>query len=81
MYCGRCHELYMPKARHSGVDGAFFGTTFPHMLYAVHPPLRGKQNPRKFVPRMFGFKIHGSAPERQLEQYRAKKKALAANRV
>jgi len=32
--------LYSPKSsRHGSIDGAYFGTTFPHLLFLVYPTL------------------------------------------
>ncbi|WZZ02131.1 hypothetical protein YC2023_074459 [Brassica napus] len=43
---------------HAHIDGAYFGTTFPHlflMTYGHLKPLKATQN---YVPRVFGFKLH-----------------------
>ena len=34
-YCPRCQDLYKPKKKCRDVDGAFFGTSFPHVLLKV----------------------------------------------
>ncbi|KAJ1557097.1 casein kinase 2 regulatory subunit [Nowakowskiella sp. JEL0078] len=40
MYCPRCLDLYHPrKARFQNIDGAYFGTTFPHILFLTMPQL------------------------------------------
>ncbi len=52
LYCGRCEDLYSPKSsRHGSIDGAYFGTTFPHLLFLVYPSL---------IPPKSGPADHGS---------------------
>lgn len=37
LYCPRCEDLYSPKSsRHGSIDGAYFGSTFPHMFMMVY---------------------------------------------
>lgn len=62
LFCPKCQDIYFPKnTRHATVDGAYFGTTFPHLLLLQYPdavPQRAKTN---YVPKIFGFKLHPSA--------------------
>jgi hypothetical protein len=38
VFCPRCHGLYFPKStRQANIDGAYFGTTFPHLYLMTHP--------------------------------------------
>ena len=30
VYCARCEEVYIPRIRSVNIDGAFFGSSFPH---------------------------------------------------
>ncbi|GAA5877211.1 hypothetical protein JCM8547_006299 [Rhodosporidiobolus lusitaniae] len=39
LFCSNCLDMYVPpSSRFQGVDGAFFGTTFPHLLAQTYPP-------------------------------------------
>ena len=42
----------------SNVDGAYFGTTFPHLLLMTYPGLRPPRQQETYVPRVFGFRLH-----------------------
>ena len=80
IFCPRCQSVYHPppirsRSSHHGVgtssgtgavDGAGFGTTFPHLFLMtfknlVPDPLDSKS---KYVPRVFGFRLHPSARQR-----------------
>lgn len=68
LYCPKCQDVYSPKSsRYHHVDGAFFGTSFPHMLFMVHAEYRPKPASTTFVPRLYGFKIHPLAYQLQME--------------
>ncbi|EPS43522.1 hypothetical protein H072_2490 [Dactylellina haptotyla CBS 200.50] len=62
LYCGRCEDVYVPKSsRHAVIDGAYFGASFPHILFQVYPQLIPQKNTDRYTPRCFGFKVHASA--------------------
>ncbi|KAF8186625.1 casein kinase subunit II beta [Pholiota molesta] len=55
LYCGRCEDLYSPKSsRHGSIDGAYFGTTFPHLLFLVYPTLIPAKDGEQTVAGMGG---------------------------
>ncbi|KAK5581044.1 hypothetical protein RB653_001072 [Dictyostelium firmibasis] len=79
VYCPRCNDIFNPKyRRHSHIDGAYFGTTFPHLLLITYPELIPTKPPQQYIPKIYGFKIHKSARERQL-QIQQKKNSLSNN--
>ena len=49
------------------VDGAYFGTTFPHLLLMTYPSLRPPRATEAYTPRVFGFKLHASADSEAAE--------------
>lgn len=59
MFCPCCRQIYdadMPSS--SYIDGAFFGTTFPHLFLKTYPELVPERPTHVYVPRVFGFKVH-----------------------
>ncbi|KAK4510796.1 uncharacterized protein ATC70_005230 [Mucor velutinosus] len=66
LYCPRCEDIYNPKSsRHGAIDGAYFGTSFPHMLFQVHSNYLPTKNTERYVPRIFGFKVHDIANQQR----------------
>lgn len=60
IYCPKCEDIYYPRSKYQGnIDGAYFGTTFPHLFLMSYGNLKPPpQAARTYVPRVFGFKIH-----------------------
>ncbi|PTD11892.1 Casein kinase II subunit beta-2 [Fusarium culmorum] len=62
LYCARCEDIYNPKSsRHAAIDGAYFGTSFHNILFQVYPALIPTKSVDRYVPRVYGFKVHASA--------------------
>ena len=62
VFCPRCQDIYIPRSRHhASLDGAFFGTTLPHLLLSTYPQLVPTLPSSSYTPRIFGFRIHSSA--------------------
>jgi len=69
VYCPKCSQVYHPPPPRSrtgnaaGVDGAAFGTTFPHLFLMTFSNLVPDPLPSDvaYVPRVFGFRVHKSA--------------------
>lgn len=62
VFCPRCHGLFFPKsARQANIDGAYFGTTFPHLYLMTHPDMIPIKPSQTYEPRVYGFKVHKSS--------------------
>jgi hypothetical protein len=77
IFCPKCQCVYHPppvRSRSShhggagatGVDGAAFGTTFPHLFLMTFSNLVPDPLPQNssYVPRVFGFRVHCSTRQR-----------------
>jgi len=63
LFCPRCQDIYYPRySRHCNTDGAYFGTSFPHLLLATYPEIVPSKPLASYVPKIYGFKIHKSSP-------------------
>lgn len=62
LYCARCEDMYNPKSgRHASIDGAYFGTSFHNIIFQVYPALIPAKSLERYVPCVFGFKVHAAA--------------------
>jgi len=71
VFCPKCNCVYHPPPSRSrggigAVDGASFGTTFPHLFLMTFSNLvpDALAPESVYVPRVFGFRIHKSARQR-----------------
>ncbi|VEU23969.1 DEKNAAC105179 [Brettanomyces naardenensis] len=79
LYCPNCEDLYNPKSsRHSSIDGAFFGTSFPAMFLQNYPELVPTHNVDVYIPKIFGFQLHTQA---QLTRWRLLKREQLLKRL
>ncbi|XP_022999939.1 casein kinase II subunit beta-1-like isoform X3 [Cucurbita maxima] len=59
IYCPKCEDIYYPRSKYQGnIDGAYFGTTFPHLFLMTYGHLKPQKATQSYVPRVFGFKLH-----------------------
>ncbi|KAK8630377.1 hypothetical protein V6N13_079174 [Hibiscus sabdariffa] len=59
IYCPKCEDVYYPRSKYQdNVDGAYFGTTFPHLFLMTYGHLKPQKPTQNYIPRVFGFKIH-----------------------
>ncbi|KAL4028087.1 hypothetical protein IC575_011279 [Cucumis melo] len=59
IYCPKCEDIYYPRSKYQGnIDGAYFGTTFPHLFLMTYGHLKPQKATQGYVPRVFGFKLH-----------------------
>jgi len=59
VFCPRCHGLFFPKSsRQANIDGAYFGTTFPHLYLMTHPDMIPSKPTQTYVPRVYGFRVN-----------------------
>mmetsp|Transcript_18672 Transcript_18672/g.33898 ORF Transcript_18672/g.33898 Transcript_18672/m.33898 type:complete len:313 (-) Transcript_18672:879-1817(-) len=62
IFCPKCEECYTPRSEYQcDIDGAYFGTTFPHLLLLTYPACRPPKAVDRYIPRIFGFKLHPTA--------------------
>jgi len=66
-YCPRCEQLYATKSKYSDVDGAYFGTSFPHIFCLTFPGIIPLDPPVPYIPKLFGFRI--SQPTGLIERH------------
>ena len=60
--------MIKPYLMNAVPDGAHFGTTFPHLFFLQYPDLDPGQCRNLYIPRVFGYRIHGKGPQkRQIE--------------
>ncbi len=80
IFCPMCWDLYFPRSRnHYSLDGAYWGTTFPHLFLHSYPSLVPQRSKEKYVPRIFGFKIHKSSLQVQRNNGTADSVSTAGN--
>lgn len=59
VYCPKCQDIFVPRStRQAALDGAYFGTTFAHLLLLTHADVIPAKPDQSYVPRIYGFKIN-----------------------
>ena len=49
------------------IDGACFGNSWVHLFLQKYPEIVPKQNPEKYVPRLFGYQLYDNEADDELE--------------
>jgi casein kinase II subunit beta len=66
VYCAACGQIFEPEPKlvANYIDGAYFGTTFPHLLLMEHPelcPNIANMSTEIYSPRIFGYRVYNEA--------------------
>jgi len=66
IFCPKCEDIYFPRSKYQGnIDGAYFGTTFPHLFLMTYGYLKPQKGSVTYTPRIFGFKVRSLVPNLQ----------------
>ncbi|KAJ2159321.1 casein kinase 2 regulatory subunit [Coemansia sp. RSA 552] len=58
LFCPSCLDIYAPpSSRYQKIDGAYFGTTFPHIFFQAFPSLIPDEPSPIYTPQIYGFAI------------------------
>jgi casein kinase II subunit beta len=59
VYCPSCNDVYQLPSVFHRVDGAAFGTSFPHVFFKAYPEfVQGIPGLRVYEPKIYGFKLY-----------------------
>ena len=68
MFCPNCNDIYHVKNEQCYfIDGACFGNSWVHLFLQKYPEIVPKQNPEKYVPRLFGYQLYDNEADDELE--------------
>lgn len=66
LFCPSCLDIYTPpNSRFNEVDGAYFGTTFPHLFLMTFTDIEPKifyPTQECYTPKIYGFNVSALAP-------------------
>ena len=62
LFCPKCKDIYFPPHGQGNIDGAYFGTTFPHVFLMRYPAVIPEPPHSSYEPRVYGFRVHKSSP-------------------
>eukprot|EP00953_Heterococcus_sp_UTEX-ZZ885_P035561 18355-Heterococcus_DN1.PRE.1 len=80
VYCPRCQDIFHPKStRQANIDGAYFGTTFPHLFLLTHSELIPTRPSQIYTPRVYGFKINASSVFHKNNRRKESNSSIGAN--
>jgi casein kinase II subunit beta len=64
LFCPKCEDVYSPiSKKHTTIDGAYFTTSLPQLVLQMHPNLIPQKRTERYVPRIFGFRVHKISEE------------------
>jgi casein kinase II subunit beta len=57
-YCPKCKDVYIPKSRNANIDGAYWGTSFPHILLQSYNDIHPQPTKSEYEPKIYGFRVY-----------------------
>ncbi len=58
IFCPKCEDIFFPRSKYQcSIDGAYFGTTFPHLFMMTYGNLKPAKPTQSYTPRIFGFRV------------------------
>lgn len=78
VFCPRCKDIYVPNKQilNGRIDGAFFGTTFPHLFLLTYPEYIPRETITTYEQKVFGFKIHPSSDVYRYNRFESLEKKI-----